>query len=455
MLLQALILFSAVASAEISGIVVNGQPLNLSAEKLFFSIYHRKLNRVSVICTKPGAELRIGGQKTRCAGSAAVDLKRLRFGDIVHIEERNSSGWRRLHSILTRPPDFPELQLNFDKRRYSSLLLSPFDTQNVTFGYALAFKNNEVEFFRRANSPIMRFQRHRTKSGKYFYSYFTSAGYMKKVSVYGAFRTLDENFQPLFELPALAYQGRQHLADYHDVAFFDQKLYLQAAYVEEDANDGLFSKRRIGAIIMGRTPDGKEFLLPFEQDKRLPAWGKELEGDDRFHPDVFDYLHLNSFLWDPDTEELVVSSRNQSSLMGYRPGEMQARWVFGGLGDQFSLTPEQKFSFQHHVSRLGKGEFLLFDNGNINKKSRILRLSINTEQKRLLRMVEIIPFDFYAERFGSVQHVREGLYFIGLGSRERGEYDAVLYNEKSKKIEGSVKFLGPNIRTYKSFLYLD
>ena len=65
--------------------------------------------------------------------------------------------------------------------------------------------------------------------------------------------------------------------------------------------------------------------------------------------------------------------------------------MLGGKGDQFGLKEKEKFSRQHYARLLSDGSITLFDNGNKNKKSRILELKIEPTANQIY----IINYEMY------------------------------------------------------------
>lgn len=84
------------------------------------------------------------------------------------------------------------------------------------------------------------------------------------------------------------------------------------------------------------------------------------------------------------------------------------------------MTEGQKFSRQHSISFVNNNEILIYDNGNERKQTRIIKISLDEENKKV-KNYESYNLDKYADAMGSVQEVDDtkGDYLICYGRVKR------------------------------------
>lgn len=130
-----------------------------------------------------------------------------------------------------------------------------------------------------------------------------------------------------------------------------------------------------------------------------------------------DYIHFNSMTVDPKDNNLICSFRNIDSILKIERYTGNILWILGGKGDQFGLKEKEKFSRQHYARLLSDGSITLFDNGNKNKKSRILELKIDEVNKKLINYKEFYLNNHFSPACGSVNKIDEkkNVFMIGWG----------------------------------------
>lgn len=133
-----------------------------------------------------------------------------------------------------------------------------------------------------------------------------------------------------------------------------------------------------------------------------------------------DYVHMNSIQVDPADGNFIVSFRHTSSIIKLDRKTGAILWTLGGASDDFGLTPEQSFSHQHHVRKLGDGTLLLFDNGNYAHPTRVMSFALDEAQKTVTssEVVYERPDDQGDTTFmGSAFLMAPSRYIIGWGGR--------------------------------------
>lgn len=131
---------------------------------------------------------------------------------------------------------------------------------------------------------------------------------------------------------------------------------------------------------------------------------------------VLDYVHFNSLKIDPVDGNLICSFRNLDAIVKIDRKTGKILWILGGIADQFGLQENQKFSKQHSISFLSDNSILVYDNGNARKKSRVIIIKIDEENKNVEKY-ESYELGIYSSRMGAVQVVNEekGIYLVTYG----------------------------------------
>lgn len=169
-------------------------------------------------------------------------------------------------------------------------------------------------------------------------------------------------------------------------------------------------------------------------DTLVQGWSYWSERDAVIGPPLAgDFDHPNSISFDVDGG-LVISYRALGSVVKLAPDGKTMAWVFGGTGNQFTLTgdPLGGFGGQHTVRVLPNGHFLMFDNGwnHTPQRSRAVEYALDPAA-RTARMVwqyapeppVFVPFTGSAQRLANGNTV---VTFTGAGFLDEVSPDGVL-----------------------------
>lgn len=134
-----------------------------------------------------------------------------------------------------------------------------------------------------------------------------------------------------------------------------------------------------------------------------------------------DWTHCNTVDYIPETDQIIVNSRNfgEFYLINHKTGAMEWRWgnpcAYGqGKCPSFLDDGDQQLFGPHHVSRLDNGNFLVFDNGwhrPEGERSRVLEMEPKTG-KIVWQWVSKMAHTFYSRYQGAVQKLPNGNYLI-------------------------------------------
>lgn len=110
--------------------------------------------------------------------------------------------------------------------------------------------------------------------------------------------------------------------------------------------------------------------------------------------------HANTLSIDQDGNYLI-SFRDWNEIWKINSTNGSLIWKLGEKGD-FKLSSEFNFSGQHAIHINPRGEYMMFDNGVKNKRSRILSFTLNEEAKTVDVKLNIrLPENLYSEKRGS------------------------------------------------------
>ena len=139
----------------------------------------------------------------------------------------------------------------------------------------------------------------------------------------------------------------------------------------------------------------------------------------------FDWLHCNSFFFDPRESAIYISVRhlNKITKIAYPSGEILYSI---GLSEEYETGSEDNicndllFSWQHHVTLLEDGDILFFDNGNLSetligdeyRTSRVRRIKVHDDLTCETIWQYDLPENLYGHGTGSVQLLDNGNYSI-------------------------------------------
>lgn len=85
-----------------------------------------------------------------------------------------------------------------------------------------------------------------------------------------------------------------------------------------------------------------------------------------FTESQIDYVHANAIAVDSDTS-FLVSLRHMDEITKVDRRNGEVIWRLGGKRNQFQfLNDDLRFSHQHGIRKMGNGNILLFDNGNLH-----------------------------------------------------------------------------------------
>lgn len=162
--------------------------------------------------------------------------------------------------------------------------------------------------------------------------------------------------------------------------------------------------------------------------------------------DVPDCMHLNTVSLFPDQKFLLVSSRNQNSVLRINRATGALVWAMGyhgevedGFHGDFTMTDADRFLHQHDATVLPNGHILMFDNGRsgVRTYSRGLELAYTYNPSGRSEAHVVWQFrhtpDIFAPVWGSAQRLSNGNTLVCFGEHDAGEHSTIVEVSSASK----------------------
>lgn len=303
------------------------------------------------------------------------------------------------------------------------------DRQNKSFFIYKMNSLGEILYYKIHSALIADFKK-TIVNGKIRYSYYIEDREEYKYENVGYVPTklivMDEKYKVIDIVSCKKYNNvpEGFPLENHDSIILDDNHYIVSTYFGENVNNidkkliGNSTGSRVIAAIIQEIKDG-EVLWQWNSTEHPELYNLSQEHNDykNLQNKWADYIHFNSVTVDPKDNNLICSFRNIDSILKIERYTGNILWMLGGKGDQFGLKEKEKFSRQHYARLLSDGSITLFDNGNKNKKSRILELKIDEVNKKLINYKEFYLNNHFSPACGSVDKIDEkkNVFMVGWG----------------------------------------
>jgi hypothetical protein len=166
-----------------------------------------------------------------------------------------------------------------------------------------------------------------------------------------------------------------------------------------------------------------------------------------------DYLHMDSMCIDPADGNFIFSFRHTDSIVKVDRKTTQILWTLGGKEDQFGLTGDQVFSYQHYVRAEPDGSLWVFDNGNLLHQTRIVSFVLDEVNKRVVRFTDV--YDKPAAQpptafMGSYTQLDATRYFFGWGGWINGDLAPTATEVSGGSVVWTLMFADPSVFSYRA-----
>lgn len=226
--------------------------------------------------------------------------------------------------------------------------------------------------------------------------------------------------------------------DSHDAIVFDKDNYIVATSLLEEPGDlpteGKLKNERNATVEYIEEVENGKVKWEFKSSDHPEFYEYKMDKTserDHFSTDYMDYMHFNSMTVDPKDGNLLVSFRNQCSIVKLNRKNGDVMWIMGGKGDEFNLDEKSRFQCQHSISFTDEGNLLMYDNRIEGTKSRILELKVDEDNKRV-HVVKSIGLDVDTVNWGMVQKISSEIYLVNEGETTDLDHKGGFYELSGK-----------------------
>lgn len=263
----------------------------------------------------------------------------------------------------------------------------------------------------------------------------------------GCVVVMDENYNVIDEIYYTDENGDAILIDPHGFIWIDEGHYILTAYkqeiVEVPEELGATDNRADLAVLYIEEIKDDEVLWEFSSadysqflsESNSVTWSASTER-------CYDYVHFNSMSIDADGN-LLVSCRHLDAILKISRTDGTLMWQLGGDYDDFGLTDEQLFSYQHSIILTDDGSYMLFDNANTAVSagdaaySSVIRLTVDEETMTVTDFVRYQVVEYFSIYMGAIREVdsENSVYLWSVGgnystdSKTPPEWSMVEYTE--------------------------
>jgi hypothetical protein len=330
---------------------------------------------------------------------------------------------------------------------------------NAGLTYVLRMNRSGAPLYYRTFQPQIteNFQQFTLPSGEIMYS--TEVGQFDPGGwVLGSAHVMDSQFRDVADLQLLATATHATLpADGHDFLLLDRDHYVAMSYVKRTVdlsglNPAWSSQATVVSAVVQEVVGGS---VVFEWDSaNVPSLYSDALINNTFQAGVIeDYLHLNSMWIDPADGNFVFSFRHTDSIVKVDRHTAQILWTLGGKEDQFGLTSDQVFSFQHYVRVEPDGSLWVFDNGNFKHQTRVISFVLDQVNKKVVSFSDI--YDKPATQpptafMGSYAHLDPTRYLFGWGGWTTSDDPPSVTELLAGSVTWSLTFADPSVYSYRA-----
>ena len=305
-----------------------------------------------------------------------------------------------------------------------------------------------VVFYQAGQSEMHDFKQTIGDDGNTYYTYYRNFRFV----------LLDDHYN---EIKEIGLQPSEKLGsiedlDCHDILLYNPDHYYVFGYVPKnvgvlntDDTNNLVSSAFIQEVDHGNVVfewDSTDYPQFLESTKDLASNGGNFSINNGGSNDVNDYMHINSIFIDPRDGNIIASFRHQSAILKISRETGEVLWTLGGTHDDFGITDEQTFFYQHTASILDDGSLLLFNNGNDKQVSNVMRFVLDEQNKTIVEFTKYQPDGHFSMACGSSWLIDENHILVGWRVHLQGKVLASIINTETGEIEN--EFITPDGTTY-------
>lgn len=246
---------------------------------------------------------------------------------------------------------------------------------------------------------------------------------------------MDENYEVIDRVEFLnTSEGmpETHSLENHEFIMLDVGHYFVSAYVGMEVDNIPTDVEADGeayviASVIQEIKDGELLFqwvsTDYEELYALSGDRIDYSSDD----EALDYMHFNSIDFDEDGN-LICSFRRIDSVIKIDRDTAEIIWILGGDADEFGLTEDEKFSYQHMAYYSDENTITLFDNGYEAEQTRAVEITIDEETMSVIDYNAYEIEGTYSVAMGSAIRLddEEAIFLMGWGTKSA---DNVVFSE--------------------------
>ena len=340
-------------------------------------------------------------------GNVIIDGNKLKNGDSINIGKikigrDNKIGLvvkklfiKHTFEINTLSSTFPKYSSYGESNYEGDYYLTTFSMNYTGDHYIFILnKQGKITYYKKTNMVSFDFTAHKNKKGEIRYMYLEG----KKPNFEGATSivgcelvVLDAKYNEIDRIKYLNKDGTYSLLDNHTYMYIDDEHYILTSYTLRKIED---KNVEVLDCLIHEIKDGK-VIWEFNSGDYPELYDcSTVEGKD--------YIHINSIDLDKDDGNIICSFRNIDALIKLDRKTGQIMWMLGGKKDEFNLSNEEKFSKQHSWISIGNNTYFVYDNGNENRRTRIVKFVLDEKNKKVIEYKEY-DTNIYAVMMGSIR----------------------------------------------------
>lgn len=400
--------------------------LNKNAETTQMNLKTFNSEKDNIIKYESGnAKIKINGQKLEKNSELNIGTLEISTDSKIEIEVNYKFGKNIKYAVNTMNTDFPEYNVEGESEYEGDYYMSTYSFNYNTNHFIFKLdKTGKIKYYKKTDKIAFDFKKETTEDGntKYMYLEATDDNFEGLTSLLPCdLVIMDENYKELERINYLLQDGTTIPLENHSYLYLGENHYILTTYKAVEKEETIASETQKVCVMdsyIQEIKDGK-IIWEFNTTKYPELYNYSSLEKLNYQKPYQDYVHINSMEIDKEDGNLLCSYRNIDAIIKIDRKTGELIWVLGGKGDQFGLTEKQKFSKQHSIISISNNTIMLYDNGNSNKKSRVLKIKINEKNKTIEEYKEY-ELGVYAYMMGSIRVIDEPkeTYLICYGGRK-------------------------------------
>lgn len=347
--------------------------------------------------------------------------------------------------INTLPSTFVPYEVQANGDIYDGdYYMSTYSVADSTSYVFIMNKSGNIIYYKRVPGFCSQFRKEYSSTGKARYVYtaqdLKDSATMDMNNIYGKMIIMDENYKEIDEVTYIT--DREDEKTYTIFEYIDDNHYLAtSSYKEYVLNVHGYDKIMVTQNNIQEIKDGK-IIFEWRSEDHPELYSYIENPNELLTEETNDYIHINRVTIDPKDNNILASFRNISTVLKIDRKTGDIIWSLGGKNDDFGLTQDQKFGYQHSLSFTSDHAIMIFDNGDnrpalgIQNESRVIKIKLDEKSKKVDYYYSYPLQGVYSMAMGSVQVIDEEndifLVTYGTGIFKTGPVELIDFKNNKK-----------------------